>query len=713
MTTPVFLRRSNMSVYALAASARGLALCLATASPALAQQTSDESWTRDVVVVTGQKDSQSAPDAGTTTRTPTPVEEIPQSVQVLTRTLIEEQDLRTISDALVNVSGVAPSKTYEIVLQSPVIRGFRTDYLIDGLPAYGLPSGTVDPGSLVNVERVEVAKGPTATLYGGGAGSPLSGLINLVSKDPTSSFSGYVSARAGSFGTVGVDGDINAPLGDAVQFRMTGAWEQSDSYLDVIDMDKYSLYPTIAFNLSDATRLTLRGQYSRIEQQEYSGLPYELIDDPTVDPFTFAGAEDAPPTVIENALLTADLRHSFSDNLQGQLTIRRYESAFDEFSTFPFPVVPAAGTTYGFFKAGLPTDVEQTFATASLYATFDAIGASHGLLVGVDVDDTDYVAEIAFEPLAFIDYADPSTNAAYGAPVTLTDRQTDSMSTLALFVQDQLSIGDRLDLTAGLRWTRLNVHNTYTSFGLSFLDTDREYWRVTPRIGATYEIADGLSAFAGYSEGFAGLVAPLGLVNPQPETSQSYEAGFKFFGVIPGLSGTAALYQITRQNVKTADPVIPFASIQTGEQRARGIELDLVYEPTANLSLLANYAYTDAEVTKDNTLPVGDRPARVPEHSGRLAARYRFREGPLGPLEVGAGATFVSDRDLTLPNTSTVDGSVLIDAQATWDFEFATLGLSIVNLTDELSFEPYQYLAGAIVIPTQPRSVFLSLRRAF
>lgn len=129
------------------------------------------------------------------------------------------------------------------------------------------------------------------------------------------------------------------------------------------------------------------------------------------------------------------------------------------------------------------------------------------------------------------------------------------------------------------------------------------------------------------------------------------------------------MYQITRQNAKTADPVISFASIQTGEQRAHGIELDLLYELTANLSLLANYAYTDAEVTKDNTLPVGDRPTRVPEHSGRLAARYRCLEGPLGPLEVRAGATLASDRDLALPNTPTVDGSILMDAQATWDFE--------------------------------------------
>ncbi|MEQ1784961.1 MAG: TonB-dependent receptor plug domain-containing protein, partial [Hyphomonadaceae bacterium] len=151
---------------------------------ALAQETNRDSWAKDSVVVTGEKDSITAPNTATATRTDTPIEKVPQSIQILTRTLIEEQDLQTVSDALTNISGVVPSKTSEIVLQSPVIRGFTTDYLVDGLPAYGLPTGIVDPGSLVNVERLEVAKGPTSTLYGGGRGAPLSGIINFVSKSP-------------------------------------------------------------------------------------------------------------------------------------------------------------------------------------------------------------------------------------------------------------------------------------------------------------------------------------------------------------------------------------------------------------------------------------------------------------------------------------------------------------------------------------------------
>ena len=147
--------------------------------------------------------------------TSSPIEKIAQSIQVLTRALIDDQDLRTLSDALANVSGVTPTSTFETVLQSPLVRGFNANYYIDGLPAYGLPTATVDPATLIGVARIEVAKGPSSTLYGGGTGAPLGGLINLVSPLPDPSFGGQVTARAGSFDTYGATGDISVPFGAA------------------------------------------------------------------------------------------------------------------------------------------------------------------------------------------------------------------------------------------------------------------------------------------------------------------------------------------------------------------------------------------------------------------------------------------------------------------------------------------------------------------
>ena len=173
----------------------------------------------------------------------------------------------------------------------------------------------------------------------------------------------------------------------------------------------------------------------------------------------------------------------------------------------------------------------------------------------------------------------------------------------------------------------------------------------------------------------------------------------------------------TRRNVSTPDPdpakAILGYSVQSGEQRARGIEADLVWEPTPALSLLGNYAYTQAQVTEDNTIPMGDVLARVPRHSGRLAARYRILDGAVKGLGFGAGITALSARELTLPNTVSVPGYALLDAQTSYDFDCYTISVSAVNLTGRKVFETYQYLGSPVVLPTKPRSDYLTMTASF
>ncbi len=694
----------------LVRTAGGAALCWALSQPALAQQAKDESWARDVVVITGQSETIAAPSAATATRTPTLVEEIPQSIQTLTRTLIEEQELQTLPGALTNVSGVTPTSTMQTVLMATLIRGFSVNYYFDGMPTYQLPPGISDPATLINVERIEVAKGPTSTLYGGGSGAPLSGLINVVSRDPGAQFGGSVGLRAGSFGTLGVDADLNIPLGDSVAFRINGMAEQADSYIDFIDSKRYALFPTLAWDISADTRLVVRGRYNHLEQQEYSGVPWEIIS--SIDRNQYAGASDAPRTEIENKQVSAFLSHRFSDTLEATFALSHYDGAYEEWASFPYGQI--GGTLYNFGNGYLPSDSQKTFATASLVARLGSEGFTHQLLAGVDFDDTDYFGAMYFNPAwATLDYADANPTAPFGPMPPLFFDQNDRLKTAAVFVQDQIGIGDHLDVTVGLRWTKLDIKSVIND-GFFDYATDRTDDKITPRIGVTYEIVDGTSLFAGYAEGFQGVVGAgfNGLTSPEPETSQSYEAGVKFASPIKGLTGTVSLFQITRQNVVTPDPVIPFAYIQAGEQRAKGVEMDLVYEPSSALSVLFNYAYTDAEVSKDNALPVGDRLRAVPEHAGRLAVRYRF-EGALSNFEIGGGLTYTSERELTLPNTLQVGDLVTADAQAAYDFGPAQLSVSIVNLFDEGGFEPYQYFGGTYVVPTQPRSAFVTLRNAF
>lgn len=687
-----------------------IAAAIVSSSPAFAQEAADEEkggWTSDIVVTASR--GYAAADAVTATRTATPIQEVPQSIQSITRGLIEDQELQNLSGALVNVSGVVPNGQAQAVLQSTLVRGFGVNTFIDGVPTYMLPAGVGDPATLVQVERIEVAKGPTATLYGGGSGAPLSGLINLVSRTPDDSLSGNVSLRAGSFNTYGISGGANLPLGSGIALRVDGIAEKADSHIDFVSSERIGFFPSLLIPIGSDTRLTVRGRYSRFEQTEYAGLPYELIEPALqIDRNVYAGARDLPRTFVENKAVTGELTHDFSSSVTATLVASRVLSKFEEWTSFPYGQI--AGTVYNFGNGFLPSDSGKTYVSGSVSAKLGTGPVKQTLLFGVDYDRTKYFGAMYFNPAwATIDFANPLPPPAFGPLPPFFFDQNDKLESVAAFAQDQIAIGDAIDVTLGLRWTRISVASDMGLFGA----TDETYEKVTPRIGVTAEVVKGLSLFAGYAEGFQGVVGGAFFgITPKPETSQAWEGGIKLAQPLPGLSGTIALYRITRQNVVTSVPNTFFYS-QAGEQRSQGVELDIVYEPSPAFSLLANYAYTDAEVTKDTTIPIGALLRAVPKHSGRIAARYRFLDGALDGFEIGAGITAVSKRELTLPNTLSVKGLTLVDTQLSYDLGPAKLGLSVTNLFGSQGFDPYQYFGGAYVIPTQSRSAFVTLSADF
>ncbi|MFM2042908.1 MAG: hypothetical protein RLY86_1484 [Pseudomonadota bacterium] len=672
-------------------------------------------WAPEEIIVTGtRRDTFAARDSAAATRTATPLIRVPQSIQVLTRTLLEEQDQQTLSDALRNISGVTPARTSELVLINPSIRGFDAEIFLDGLPAFG-STPTVDPGSLVNAERVEVAKGPSSTLFGGGLGAPLGGIINVVSKTPTREPGGSVTLRGGSFATLSAAADVNQPVADRIALRLTADYETADSHIDDVERERYGVYPALSAQLGERTELVLRGQFTGFDQLEYSGLPAAITvgsQGLLVPRDRFSGAPDAPLTEIRNDMVSASLTHGFTDSVTGTVLARWYRNSFEEYGSFIFPgfFPPAAATptVYPLLKAYLPSEVEQRTVHANLQAELAHGSVRHTLLAGVEVDDTDYFARIGFDfnPIGLIDYRNPASDPAFGAVPVLTRTQDDDYSTTAAFVQDQVSIGERLHLLAGLRWSQAKLDQAGEA-------TDATYHRLSPRLGATVDVAEGVALFAGWSEGFRMVSGFFGIETPVPETSTSYEGGLKLAMDDIGLSGTLALFELTRRNVAVGDPANPGFQIQTGEQRSRGIEADLVWEPTPSVSLLASYAYTDAEVTEDTTIPVGSRLRRTPEHAGRIAARYRVLDGALAGLGVGAGLTFVGRQEITLPNSFSVPAYETVDLQVSYEVDRWRLALSVVNLTDADYFDPYQYLNQPVVSPGQPLSAFVTLSASF
>ena len=181
----------------------------------------------------------------------------PQTTATLNRTLLDEQQLNSLSSALANVAGAVPTKNEELVLDQPKVRGFSAEIYVDGLPAYGA-TAVIDPTTLVNVERIDVAKGPASALYAGGVGAPLGGLINLETKSPDySAARRSVGLRAGSFSTFGTEVDFNQPLGSDARaaFRLTADYGSAESHLDAVESDRHSINPSLAVRLAPRTEL--------------------------------------------------------------------------------------------------------------------------------------------------------------------------------------------------------------------------------------------------------------------------------------------------------------------------------------------------------------------------------------------------------------------------------------------------------------------------
>ncbi|MEK6346737.1 MAG: TonB-dependent siderophore receptor [Burkholderia sp.] len=644
------------------------------------------------------------------TRTDTPLIEVPQSVQVVPRALLEEQDARTLADALVNVSGVMPSQPAENALVGNIVRGFPAEIYLDGLPMYGMNAAN-SPASLVGVAQIDVLKGPSSTLYGGGLGSPLGGLINIESGLPQAKRGGYVAMRTGSYGTVNPYFDLTGALTSAVDARIAGEYEHAGSWIDQVRSDKWSVKPSVLFKLDPRTTLLVQTQFSHSSQLEYSGLPAAQALAGQLDRYAFPGAPIGQPrTAFDSQLATVQLRHAFSDALTLNVSGRYYHSSVPEFGSFVYPGLyapdPATPTTYPILPLNMQTRSNEATFDANLQANVNALGGRHALLAGIDYDHTDFSSDMGFAgvPVGSQNLAQPNYDLAFGALAPLTLTQTDRYETIAAYVQDQATYG-RLHLTGSLRFTQLRFHEAEQG-------TDDTYHHVSPRIGASVDLARGVAAYAAYSTAFRAAFGYVGLGSPKPETSRNVEAGLKLARTDLGLSGTLAVFQQTRENVATPDPANPLYSIQSGQQRARGVETDLMWEPTPALSVLLNYAYTRATVTEDNTIPVGDTLARVPKHAGRIALRYRVLRGPAHGLSFGAGMTALGAREVTLPNTVAVPGYALFDAQAEYRFGRYTVGLSALNLANRHVYAPYQYLSFPVVMPVQPRSVYLTLKAA-
>lgn len=660
---------------------------------------------RDVIETpAGPVDGYRALTSSGSTKTDTPVEEIPQTITIIPKEIIEDQNNTSVSEALRNSSSVIPgARIGTPTFESSRVRGFSTDVLIDGLTAYYSPG---DPESLINVERIEILKGPNGFLYGGGIGNPVGGAINIVTKQPEDKQFGTFGLQLGSYEHAKAFFDINQPLSKNILFRFNGNYVTESSYIDVLEADIYNFNPSLKLRSDDKdTSLLIQGRLSRWKQQEYQGLPAvgTVAANFSIDPELFIGPGDIPRSTSEYDGITLTFDHklnaTWSFNVKGRLS----QSEFEENAQIIFgntpDVDPALPSSFFLANAQLFQEQEEQSITGYALGKFNHGITKNKLVIGADysrLKDEGFLNFVFADPF-FADLTNP-TFGEFVPPPGLGNDQFVTNEIYGAFVQLQTTIWDRVHLLAGVRGANINIDFSNTTAGTNSVTDEFE---VLPRFGAVVDLTPAISVFAGYSEGARGQPFSDFIGTPKPELSDQIEGGIKF-NFNNRLTGTLSVYEINRENVAVAIPDGTFRSSPTGEQRSRGFEADILWQVNKAWKVLANYAYTDAEFTKADEvagIAKGNKLNGVPEHAGRFWVNYDFQDPKLKGLSAGVGIYLSSEKFVTNANEFETDSFYTIDAKVGYETDSYKASVAVKNLTDNEYFDVYDYFEGRVFQP--------------
>jgi iron complex outermembrane receptor protein len=677
----------------------GLAITIAAALGSLAMPAFSADTREETLTVVGSSQPQQesawgpvgtyvAKHSATGTKTDTPIEKTPQSVSVVTR---EEMDMRqpeTVKGALAYSPGVmvgnrGASTAYDAVN----IRGFSsvgTNMYLDGLKLqddnYSIYQ--IDPYFL---ERAEVLRGPSSVLYGK---SNPGGVVALVSKRPTTETLREVQFKMGTDNLFQTGFDFGGAVDDdgVYSYRLTGLARDEDQQQVGEKSKRYAIAPSFSWRPDDRTSLTFLSSFQDDPDLGFYGwLPKEGTVQNGINgklPTSFNDGEPGYNNISRKQQMVGyAFEHGFDDvwtvrqNLRYSKMDLDYRSIYGQgiSSTNPSELTRGVMNSKEHLSSfAVDTQAQAKFATGQV---------DHTLLMGVDYmrmrNDVVYQYGTA-SPLNVVapQYGNQSYTITGGASQVNRQEQT------GLYVQDQaewnqwvLTMGGRYD------WSDTNSTNRLNQNSVS-KQKDNEF---TGRAGLNYVFENGIAPYVSYSESFE----PTSGTDVSGNTfaaskGKQYEAGVKYAPKDRPITASMAIYQLTKTNNKVADPNNKFASIQGGEIRSRGVELEAKAALSANLNLLGSYTYTDAEYSKDTTLQ-GNTPAAIPKHMASLWADYTFHETVISGLTLGSGVRYVGSSYGDEANTFKVKDYTVVDAAIKYDLARfnlpgSSIGINVNNL---------------------------------
>ncbi|WP_374684692.1 TonB-dependent siderophore receptor [Variovorax sp. ZS18.2.2] len=640
----------------------GFGLC---AGAALAQ--SDTQQSLPAVTVTGDRDGYQAPESSTATRTETPSLQNPQSTQTVPLSVIQDQGVLNLGDALRNVAGVQFDFGFNGSAQPlAILRGFpsasmtamgpmsgSSSYYIDGSKVTGVPI------NMANVQSVEVIKGPSSVLYG--RAEP-GGLINVVTKPissvPAFSFEQTVGqyglSRTGieASGPVNVDGTVRA--------RVAASYYNSNSIRDHVTDKLGAFTGSLAWVPNARTSVIATIDYSSQRYRTDYGVP--AIGDRPVDLPWSRQFNDSPAlSGTRTTSLKLEGSHQLSDTWQLKGKVLSVRGDTSEVDVTPYRVDLGAGVLPGDSCSGSGNPMCRYYYYArpkgkykldqfnvDLIGKFDTGGIKHTVLVGFDAYNSRKSGTTYFQQLSAVDIYNPllgttpRLDTAMSSPLDIRDQKRWT----SVYVQDQLAFGNGVFLTGALRHDRTSA--VYAG-DTTTLPNKASF--TTPRLGAVWQFAPNQAVYAQYQDAVSANNGRDSVTQTalKAEKASQIEIGHKIELFDGKLSSTVALYQLVKRNRGGSVPTdtAPYYNTVTiGKARSRGLEWDVSGEITKRLSLIASYAYTDTKVTEDPTYE-GRQLANVARHTASLWARYAFDSQWSG----GAGVFAQSQRQGDVGNT--------------------------------------------------------------
>ncbi|SDP44594.1 iron complex outermembrane recepter protein [Mucilaginibacter sp. OK268] len=619
------------------------------------------------------------------TKTQTSLKDVPQSISTVTKELIADKMQYSLKDIATDIAGVNQYSGFD----EYTIRGFRAENArsINGLRGY---NSTYTSPMLVNIERVEVLKGPAGTLYGN---SDPGGSINLVTKKPLKTNRGDVSITGGTWDHFRVLADITGPVtkDEELLYRFNAGYDNTKSFRNSFFSKSYELAPSISYFPNDKLKFNIDFSFSHINTLLDRGTP-GFEDDATLKTTPISLMVNQPGDYLKETDIATNISASYKINKNisfnsGYLNyISRQNVAEHGFQSY---ITPDSINLYY-------TDWTYNTATNSLTNyfnfNFNTGKLKHQLLVGYDyIKSTVNIKQNNYElPNQFglgngIVGTFSLSNPQYPQPQKGNYQLSDSdggvnevdaevYATQGVYVQEQLTYG-KWKLLAGLR-------REFYEGG-----SDESVW--LPKIGLTYTLSPQISIYGTYNRGFDPFEASGSLQffdKPFiPIVSNLLEAGAKTTLFKDRLAATVALYQLTVQNVATNAniPSNPNLYVQNGEDRARGVETEISGNILPNFSVSVTYAYNVTKINKsDVPSQVGIIKDNAPQHSSNSWLKYTFTNGTLHNLSILIGHSQVSSRN-TLDADITLPGYIIFNGGLQYKYKHIGFSINLNNITNK------------------------------